>query len=549
MMMNRMLPARLRKAVAMTLGVGLALVGPSFVLAQTFPGAGLGAIPDNAPAAGLNTTFAVSGAAGALTNLSVSITFSPVHTWVGDLTVTLLAPGGSPSATLFVRPGFTGTGFGLASDVGGPYVFVDPAAVGSTNFWTAGATNPVPAGTYFTSGPNSGTGTPFLAPFAALTPAQINGTWTLSFTDSGAADTGSVSATSMTIAAGPPPQPFTSTPTSGTTVTLPTQPLAGAATTTTINFQNPNAVAGTITCTAPAATQFTVAPIPLPLPATGNANVTVTYSSAVANTFNGTLNCAGSGGEAFTFPLSGTTGSPITSTPTSGTAIAMAAFTLGGAATTSTINFQNPNAAAGTVTCTAPAAPEFTVAPIPLSVPGMGNASVTVSFSSAAAGPFNGTLNCTGSGAETFTFPLSGTASAVPVTSTPVSGSTITVPTFTLGGAATTTVINFQNPGAAAATVTCTAPAAPEFTVAPNPLTVPATGNANLTVSFSSTVAGTFTSTLNCTGSGGEVFSFPLSGTAGAFVTAVPTMGSEARWLLALGLFGIGLLLVRQRNA
>ncbi len=310
-----MRPARLRKALAVTLGLGVALIAPSLVLAQTFPGAGLGAIPDNAPAAGLDTTFAVSGIAAGIADLQVSITFSPAHTWAGDVTATLIAPGGSPSFPLFGRIGSTTAGgVGDSSDLAGPYLFVDPAVGGSANIWTAAGAvagpAPIAAGTYFTT-PVGGAGavnppaaTALNAAFAALTPAQINGTWTLNFTDSATGDTGSVSATQLIITQAA--APITSTPASGATINLPAFTVGGVATTALINFQNPGAAAATVTCSAPAATEFTVGPIPLLVPAGGNADVTVSFSSAAAGPFAGTLNCSGSGGEVFSYPLSAT---------------------------------------------------------------------------------------------------------------------------------------------------------------------------------------------------------------------------------------------------
>jgi len=94
----------------------------------------------------------------------------------------------------------------------------------------------------------------------------------------------------------------TSFPTSGTTVTLPDQNLGGPATTSFINF-SAGAGATTVNCTAPVATQFTVAPLSMPV---GAATATVTYSSLVAGTFTGQLDCT-AGAQNFTFPLIGTT--------------------------------------------------------------------------------------------------------------------------------------------------------------------------------------------------------------------------------------------------
>jgi hypothetical protein len=191
--------------------VGLmVLSAPVLAYVTTVNGTGLGVIPDGpsltcgTPGTPLNTSFVVSGVTGSIQDIRVSITFSPAHSWGGDVTATLVAPGGSPAFVLFGRRGaVTGSPCGGNADLAGPYVFVDPS-VSSNNFWSDTST-PVTAGTYMTTPEggagvsNAPAGTPFIATFSGLTPAQINGTWTLRFTDSGSGDTGSVSATAMTL--------------------------------------------------------------------------------------------------------------------------------------------------------------------------------------------------------------------------------------------------------------------------------------------------------------------------------------------------------------
>src|SRR5690606_37388242 len=72
----------------------------------TFPanGATLGAIPDGGtcptPGAPRDVTFTVSGMSGAVTNVEVEVTGN--HTWVGDVTATLIAPDNT-SHILFSR--------------------------------------------------------------------------------------------------------------------------------------------------------------------------------------------------------------------------------------------------------------------------------------------------------------------------------------------------------------------------------------------------------------------------------------------------------------
>lgn len=153
-------------------------------------------------------------------------------------------------------------------------------------------------------------------------------------------------------------------------------------------------------------------------------------------------------------------------------------------------------------------------------------------------------------GIDTFSF-VEG-ALPLPITSAPVSGTTLTLPQFAVGGAATTATVTFTNPEASIGTVTCVAPAAPEFTVAPLVINVPATGSAATTISFSSAVVGAFNSTLNCTGPNGEVFSFPLVGNAVAGAAPsqpVPAFGDTGRWLLLFGVLGLGAFAARRRWA
>jgi subtilisin-like proprotein convertase family protein len=176
--------------------------------AATFPGTGVGAIPDGLAGtppqygAPLVVSFAVAGVSAAVTDVSVSMTLT--HTWVGDVDVILRAPGGTPSMVVVSRIGVTtATSFGSANDYSGTYVFTDTAA--GANIWTAAATNPVPAGTYRTTAPgqagqtNPAPVTSLNTTFGGMTPAAANGTWTLSFRDAASADIGTVTAASLTV--------------------------------------------------------------------------------------------------------------------------------------------------------------------------------------------------------------------------------------------------------------------------------------------------------------------------------------------------------------
>jgi hypothetical protein len=109
------------------------------------------------------------------------------HTWSGDLQVVLTAPDGSRH-NIFVRPGFTGTGFGNSGDFNfGDYTFVSPGA--NPTLAAAGAHNP---GTYsqsfglWTDG-NLGISN---TPLSAIS-AQSAGVWSVSIYDWAGGDFGS----------------------------------------------------------------------------------------------------------------------------------------------------------------------------------------------------------------------------------------------------------------------------------------------------------------------------------------------------------------------
>jgi hypothetical protein len=234
---------------------------------------------------------------------------------------------------------------------------------------------------------------------------------------------------------------------------------------------------------------------------------------------------------AATVPFTGGTTVGSTATASIAVSVGTAGVGTGAAATTTT-------------TCTAPTAP-FT---------GFGQTVTAEGAGAISGGPLTGsctlgatavtqTLTCSenqGGTPVVRTFELNCPAgTAVPITSTPVSGSLVTLPAQVLGGPATTFDINFQNPGVAAATVTCTAPTATQFTVAPLTFSVPAAGNASTTVTYSSAVIGTFTGVLNCT-SGAQNFTFNLTGTTGGAARAVPVGGNGLNILLALATLALG---------
>lgn len=182
--------------------------------AATFPGTGVGAIPDS-PSSGTYGTplvinFAVSGVARNVSSVSADVTLT--HSWVGDIDMRLAAPGGSPSFPLVSRIGAVGdatTDLGDNANYAGTYTFTDAAT--GTNIWSEAASSTstnfnIPATSYRTTAPGgAGTTNPAAvtnlnAAFSNLTPAQANGNWTLTVRDRNALDTGSVTAANLNIA-------------------------------------------------------------------------------------------------------------------------------------------------------------------------------------------------------------------------------------------------------------------------------------------------------------------------------------------------------------
>jgi CSLREA domain-containing protein len=175
--------------------------------AQTFGGSGFGPIPDGTavtpPSYGppLDITFNVSGFAGTFAIRSVS--FSATHSFVGDLRVSLIAPGGA-SHVLFERTGATtASGFGSNSNLAGAstYSFADThtsnwwtaAVIGDANIGSTSARSVISGGEGVSNPPPV---TEINASFAEVLP---NGVWRLRFEDGSQGATGSVSAASLVL--------------------------------------------------------------------------------------------------------------------------------------------------------------------------------------------------------------------------------------------------------------------------------------------------------------------------------------------------------------
>lgn len=264
------------------------------------------------------------------------------------------------------------------------------------------------------------------------------------------------------------------------------------------------------------------------------------------------------GGWSITFTVSGGATPPqFAYTPApGGTVTATGGTTIGSTGTlTITPSIGTPGSGTGapattTTTCTAPTAP----------FAGFGQTVTATGSGPISGGPLSGT--CTlGVAAATQTLTCSenrgGTPIArtwtlscpagtlLPLTSTPVSGSTITLPTHNFGAPPTTATVQFQNPNPVAVTVTCTAPTPTQFSASPLTINVPANGNASTTISYSATLTGQFNGTMTCT-SGSQTFTFALIGRTFVALSAIDTLSTLGKWLMLLGVLGIGLLAVRR---
>jgi len=159
--------------------------------AVSYPGSGApAAIPDPGS---VDITFNVSGQTAPITNISVDVNFA--HAWAGDVRLQLIAPNGT-SLDLVNALG----GVGVSNDdFSGLYTFVDPATPGAGVLANNPANNFVfPPGAYITATAGA-VPTNLLATFAALSTAQINGTWTLRAHDLEAIITGVVNSATLNI--------------------------------------------------------------------------------------------------------------------------------------------------------------------------------------------------------------------------------------------------------------------------------------------------------------------------------------------------------------
>jgi len=193
---------KMKTTLAILAAVGLASVAS----AQTFPanaGTVPAVIPDNTGAAsgGVDITFNVSGTSIGNSLENVSLTWTPAHTWAGDIVAVLTAPNGDNVHVMARLASGTTNGAGESSDLLGTYRFFDAGA----SFLTAGAAVagglPIAPGDYGRYTTLGGTTVPAADAdgYSVFTGDNLNGTWTLRLSDWAGGDVGTVSASSITI--------------------------------------------------------------------------------------------------------------------------------------------------------------------------------------------------------------------------------------------------------------------------------------------------------------------------------------------------------------
>jgi subtilisin-like proprotein convertase family protein len=246
------------------------------------------AIPDN-NTAGINSTITIpSGITlSSHTDLEVDITFSPAHTFAGDVIVRLTSPA-SGNTLLFDRPGVPASTFGNSDNLAGPYTFrttatsVIPETTGSSG-------GVIPSGSYRPSNTSGAAHN-----WSGLTfPVSASGTWTLNVSDRASGDVGTLSSWTIRIKnPGGITYSWTSTPSGFASSNA--NPTANPTVATTYH------VTGTLDGCTGAASSVTVSINPVPTPtASTNAPVCVGDLLTVSALPNGMTSYVWSGPSGF----------------------------------------------------------------------------------------------------------------------------------------------------------------------------------------------------------------------------------------------------------
>ncbi len=177
---------------------GLAGMVPSSVATLTVKALGtgtsvsnttVGLIPDTgASAPPLDVPFVVSGVVGNVADVTLGLYVT--HTWVGDLTITLLAPDGTPTILATKIGGGT---YGLNNTLGKALGSSCAAQTVISDAGTKAIQTAVSADL-----PLVGTWVPYQA-MASFRGKNPNGTWTLRLKDNGAGDQGTFQCASLTV--------------------------------------------------------------------------------------------------------------------------------------------------------------------------------------------------------------------------------------------------------------------------------------------------------------------------------------------------------------
>jgi subtilisin-like proprotein convertase family protein len=368
------------------------------------------AIPDNgyvSPATGTTgmTCKTIAVPAGTINNPTIQLGLT--HTWIGDLTVKVVPPSGSPIVTLFNRPGVPTTAAGDSTDLinTSPLSFADaftddPETMGNT-LSTSQVACLNDARCNYRTNRDAETGST-ATNLAALNGQAAAGNWQVCVGDSAGLDTGSICAVTITAGSGGGGggATYTVTPTAHNFGNVAVGVTSATVTSTVANTTAAGGASMQVTgCTFGGANaadfSFATAPtFPVTINAQANSALNLRFIPGAAGARAGTLTCnTNTTPASFVLNLTGTGANPqFASNPAPASTISLQAG-VGAAAGTSTIVVSNAGNAALTVTCTAVA--PFSVTPSPLTVAAGGSGNLVVGFLPNRQGPFSSTLTCT----------------------------------------------------------------------------------------------------------------------------------------------------------